>query len=132
MANHCANGTMTVNFGRATQRTDMMIRRLEECGISLDVVNLDDAAKVAGTVTKTVRKSIFKTMTCTGGGKKTLPFGPSADAESLVKGRPKGMSTGVSLKSYRIHPVLSSKDEWASCTAASVRVFRNKSVKSMR
>lgn len=56
---------MTVNFGRITSYTDLMILNFQECGIPIDAVGIEDVSKA---VTKSVRKSVFKTVTVTHGG----------------------------------------------------------------
>jgi hypothetical protein len=125
------SGTMTVNFGRITVETDQMIRRFKECGIPIEVVGIEDISKVAGSVARSVRKSIFNTMTVSGGGGKSVAFAPVADVESLLRSK-SGMSTSaVSLKDYRIHAQVPTANDWMKRKAVSVKVYRNQPIKSV-
>lgn len=128
VGNH-GNGSMTVYFGRITACTDSMLHRLEELGTPLEVVRMDDVSKLTACVTKGVRKSIFKTMTVTGGGTRSLAFTSFDDAVSLLKGPRK--STSVSLKDYCILPRLPSALEWKKQVSVAVKVFRNKRISSI-
>jgi hypothetical protein len=123
-------GTMTLNFGKITNSTDRMIQVFAERGIVFDVVDLADVSKMTKSVTATVRKSIFKTMTVSGAGKKSLSFAPVLDATSLLTG--KSFSSSVSsLKPYRVCSTRASGVYWETLPIEAVRVFRNKPVTSM-
>lgn len=128
VSNH-GNGSMTVYFGRITKHTDSMLRRFEELGTPLEVISMADVSKLTASVTKGVRKSIFKTMTVTGGGSRSFAFTSLDDTASLLKGRLK--STSVSLKDYCILPRLPSALEWTKRESLSVKVFRNKEITSI-
>jgi len=121
------NGTMTLNFGRITSHTDRMVNRFHELGISMDVVNIHDTAKITACVTKSVRKSIFKTMTFASGGTKSVAFGPLSKNPLEKK---EGLSSVVSLKAYTITPDEPSTDGWMCQPAVAVKVFRNRRIKS--
>jgi len=127
------DGSMTVHFGRICSGTDAMISRFEELGILLEVVSLHDVSKLTACVTKGVRRSIFKTMTVSGGTSKALSFAPVDDVESLLRGgtRHSRTSTSASLKDYCILPRRLSADEWKRQTAVPVKVFRNKRIKKL-
>jgi Mg-chelatase subunit ChlD len=125
------SGTMTVHFGRITVETDQMIRRFKECGIPIDVVGIEDISKVAGSVTRSVRTSIFKTMTVSGGAGKSVAFAPVVDVESLLKSKSGVTTTAVSLKDYRIHDKIPSANGWMRREAVSVKVYRNHTIKSV-
>jgi hypothetical protein len=125
------SGTMTVNFGRITVETDQMIRRFKECDIPIDVVGIENISKVAGSVIRSVRKSIFKTMTVSGGGGKSVAFAPVVDVASLLKSKTGVTTTAVSLKDYRIHDKVPSANSWMRREAVSVKVYRNETIKSV-
>jgi hypothetical protein len=129
---NAGDGTMTLNFGRITGHTDIMIRRFEDYGIHFDVAAMHNLDKIAACVTKGVRKSIFKTMTFSQGGMKSVAFAPVSDLSSLLQGRDKSMATGVSLKQYNILPMRPSVDEWTQRPAVEVNVFRNRGIKSIK
>jgi hypothetical protein len=129
LSSKCAsNGTMTINFGRITSQTDMMLHRFEECGVMIDVVSLDDVCKITACVTKSVRKSIFKTMTLAAGGTKSVAFAPMVDIESLLHKSSSLSGTRVSLKEYCILPKTPDVAEWRKQNAVPVKVYRNRSV----
>jgi hypothetical protein len=119
IGNH-GNGSMTVYFGRITGCTDSMLRHFEELGMPLEVVSMDDVSKLTACVTKGVRKSIFKTMTVSGGGTRSLAFTSYDDVASLLKGPRK--STSVSLKDYCISPMLPSPSPSRSSGTRELRV----------
>lgn len=134
LANHDSqSGSMTVHFGRIHHGTDSMIRRFKQLGISLEVVGLHDISKLTASVTTGVRRSIFKTMTVSGGGaSKAFSFAPVDDIESLLRGtRHSRTGTSVSLKDYCVLPRLPSADEWKRQSAVPVKVFRNKRIKKL-
>jgi hypothetical protein len=134
ISNHDAqDGSMTVNFGRICSGTDTMIRRFEDAGIPLEVVSLSDVSKLTACVTTGVRKSIFKTMTVSGGTSKAFSFTPVDDVESLLRGGTgrSAAKTSVSLKEYSILPRRPSAVEWKRQTAVPVKVFKNKSIKKL-
>lgn len=127
------DGSMTVHFGRIGDGTDSMIRRFEDAGISLEVVSLSDVSKLTACVTTGVRKSIFKTMTVSGGTSKAFSFAPVDDVGSLLRGgtRRSSASTSVSLKDYCILPRRPNADEWKRQAAVPVKVFKNKRIKKL-
>ena len=116
------SGTMTVNFGRITGTTDAMINRFADLGINMDVMSIHDTAKVSAGVTKSVRKSIFKTMTLTTDGTKS-----AASFGSLSKDR---RAAAVSLKAYKVTPTDTSTRKWRRQPVVAVKVFRNRSIES--
>ncbi|KAI2513693.1 alpha-kinase [Fragilaria crotonensis] len=128
ISNH-GNGSMTVYFGRITDFTDSMLCRFEELGIHLDVVSMTDVSKLTACVTKSVRKSIFKTVTATGGGTRSHAFTSIGDVASLLNGRVKRRS--VSLKDYCILPTPPSALKWKEQVPVPVKVFRYKRIKSI-
>ena len=121
-------GTMTVNFGRITGNTDAMINRFAALGINMDVISIHDAAKVSAGITKSVRKSIFKTMTvATDGTKSAAALGPLSDDLTFVED-PRRRGTAVSLKAYKVTPTDPSTTEWPSQPVVAVKVFRNRRI----
>jgi hypothetical protein len=128
----CGNGTMTLMFGRITQRTDIMLKRFQENGIEIDVVGIEDVGKMTKVVTKSVRKSIFKTMTVTSGGGKSVAFAPISDVNALLKSSARASRTSASLKNYVIIPKTLSAEDWKKHTAAPVKVYRNRRIKSIK
>jgi hypothetical protein len=128
VANH-GHGSMTVYFGRITAHTDSMLRRFEEFGIPLDVVNMTDASKLTACVTKSIRKSIFKTVTASGGGTRSYAFTSMGDVASLLKSRVKSKKVG--LKDYCILPTPPSALKWKEQAPVAVKVFRNIRIKGI-
>ena len=131
---------MTLCFGKINNSTDQMIDCFEKRGISMDVVGIKDASKVAAAVTKVaaavtkvgaavtkgVRRSIFKTMIAPGGGMKSGAFAPvDVDPRTSVHGATSAARVSFRLMSYCIMPRLLSVDEWKSRAAVSVKVYRN-------
>jgi len=91
---------------------------------------MSEAHKITAAVTKCVRKSIFKTMTASSGGVKSVSFAPvGLDVKSVVKGS--RVSSSVSLKSYSIDPRFPHTIEWIVKVAVPVKVYRNGRIKSM-
>uniref|UniRef100_A0A7S0F6H6 Alpha-type protein kinase domain-containing protein n=1 Tax=Craspedostauros australis TaxID=1486917 RepID=A0A7S0F6H6_9STRA len=116
---NCGEGTMSVQFGRITAFCDSMIARFVQDGIHLNVVDFSNELKVKTSVTSSVRKSIFKTMSLASGGTKAVSFDEG----------PKRKSRKAALKPYSIEPRLPKSDEWTP--VASVKVYQNKRIKSI-
>lgn len=129
------NGTMSVYFGKITSYTDSMLVKLKSgYGIDLEVVSIDDVTKLATTVTSSVRRSIFKTMTLGGLGKKAaVSFAPPTDAHTLMATIAKGGASGMAqLKRFSLVSHAPSTSEWNKCPALLVKVYRNNKVTSMQ
>ncbi|KAL7578865.1 hypothetical protein ACA910_006842 [Epithemia clementina (nom. ined.)] len=121
------NGTMTLNFGRITSTTDNMLSRFKEhYGIEISVVDVKDSSKMTASVTTGLRKSIFKTMTVSGGAARSVSFMPVVDPLSGTS-----KSARLSKKSYMIEPKRPSFDEWKHQAAVKVNLFRNRGIKKI-
>lgn len=127
------SGTTTLTFCRLTHHTDPMIRRFKECGIEVDEARIDDATKVAVQITKSVRRSIFKTMTLTSTqtSVKSVSFAPVSNLKERLKSGGSKSRSSVRLKSYRILAQAPSNSEWKRLKHVSVNVYRNRSIKSV-
>lgn len=115
LAKQEVRGSMSFNFGRITNHTDHMVSEFRREGAELDVVGLEDVKKVTACVTKTVRKTIFKTMKTSGEGK-SVAFASAPDVGSLLKGGVFSVlasTTSVSLKRYSVLPTVS--NDWKTC-----------------
>lgn len=115
--NHNSTGSMSVYFARIQSATDTMLAKFESEGIEMEVVDLDEHDKLTGIVTKSIRHSVFKTISVTG----------STRSISL-SGSSKG---GSKLKSYHISERKPSSSDWDPDDSALVHVFRNKPINSM-
>ena len=133
--NSLANeGSMTLNFGRITSQTDTMIHKFGSLGINMDVYDLTDAKKMTAVITKSVRRSVFKTMTVTGGGKKSVGFAHCSDASSLLRTgkRPQNSTkTQALLKPYTIVSDAPISINWSELDSVEVKVFRNMQVRNI-
>ena len=69
--NH-GEGTMTLYFGQITSDTDKMLAMFKKNCINIEVPDFRDTKTIHGTVTKSVRRSIFKTVTAATHGKKVF------------------------------------------------------------
>jgi len=127
-------GTTSVYFGRITERTDKMIQRFAESGISFEEVDVKNAKIMVQVLTTSIRNSIFKTITASTGKRNgALSFGPmDFDLKSVMEGKSLGASRGpgARLKRYSVIPKLPSVEEWENQPAVEVKVYRNESVKS--
>jgi hypothetical protein len=132
LSKKCGGGSMTVTFGRILHSTDNMLKRFQESGIEITVVGIEDVGDVTKVVTKSVRKSIFKTMTVTGGGGKSVAFAPLPDVDALLKGSAGVSRASASLKDYVIVPKTLSPEDWKKHSAAPVKVYRNRRIKSIK
>jgi hypothetical protein len=94
-------GTMSFTFGRITNSTDKMVQRFREHGIFMEQVGIEDASKLTKTVTASVRRSIFKTVTAAMGKHgASVSFAPSATVDDLLKRDFSRMASDASLKEY--------------------------------
>lgn len=121
------SGSMTLYFGRLTNQTDYMLSRFHEAGISIEVVDFDNASKVVTAVTKGVRNSIFKTMTLNATGMKSVAFSPA----DLKTGAFKSRSSHTSRKRYSVIPEETNIGELETQPLIKVRVYRSRPIKSM-
>lgn len=132
MQSNSGSGTMSVYFGRITPCTDDMIVHFKNDGILMKVVNVNEMGKFADCITKSVRTSIFKTLTVTGAAMKSVAFAPSLDVETLMKdGSNLRSRSTASLKDYHVIPTVPSFDEWTTKPAVAVKVYRNESIRSI-
>jgi hypothetical protein len=102
---------MTVHLAVSQLRRDQMIRRFKECGIPIDVVGIEDISKVAGSVTQSVRKSIFKTADGIRWGRQVGCL-YTRERRIALKSKSGVTTTAVSLKDYRIHDKFPSANVW--------------------
>jgi hypothetical protein len=126
------DGAMNIYFGRITKDTDTTIVRFQEDGIFLEVVNITDIGKFVECVTKSVRASIFKTMTVTGvAAMKSVAFASDTGFEALMKDGSTRSRSRASLKDYHVIPTVPSFEEWRAEPAVPVKVYRNESISSI-
>jgi hypothetical protein len=97
-------GTMSLTFGRITDQTDQMIRCLRGYDIFIDEVGIEDTSKLTKTVTASVRKSIFKTVTAMGKPGASVSFAPISTVDGLLRRDFSRMCSDASLKDYVITP----------------------------
>lgn len=126
------DGTMTINFGKINSTTDQMVTAFSSHGVKIEVVELSDVSKVASSVTKGVRSSIFKTMSASGGGRKSVSFAPLEHIDSLLQGSSRSSDASISLKPYRIVGRTPTPTEWRREYAVQVQVYRNRSIASLQ
>eukprot|EP00956_Cyclotella_meneghiniana_P035022 scaffold110397_cov72-Cyclotella_meneghiniana.AAC.4 len=117
--------TMSLTFGRITNHTDTMIECFRDYGITLDQVGIEDASKVTKTVTASVRKSIFKTVTAMGKPGASVSFAPLTTVDDLLKKDFHRMSSDASLKEYIITPSHPGSIDWKKEDYSKVKIFRN-------
>mmetsp|Transcript_16497 Transcript_16497/g.29920 ORF Transcript_16497/g.29920 Transcript_16497/m.29920 type:complete len:391 (+) Transcript_16497:295-1467(+) len=97
-------GTMSLTFGRITNQTDLMIESFQGSGISIDQVGIEEARKLTKTVTASVRKSIFKTVTTKRMPGASVAFAPISSIGDLLKTGHRSKRTSTGLKDYTISP----------------------------
>jgi Alpha-kinase family/von Willebrand factor type A domain len=119
------NGSMTLYFGRLTDQTELMLTRFHEEGISIEVVDFNNASRVVTAVTKGVRNSIFKTMTLNATGIKSVAFSP-ADLKTGAS-----RSSQKTRKHYSVIPEATHVNELTAQPLIKVKVCRSRPVKSM-
>ena len=129
-----SQGTMTITFGRITAHTDDMIKRFQEHGVTIDEVAIEEASKLTKTVTASVRKSIFKTVTCVG-GKPSVSFASIGVLDEVLEGDGAPSSLGrksdASLKNYTISASVPSSIDWTEHLSSKVKVYRNARIKKV-
>lgn len=125
------NGTMSLNFGRITEHTDTMIACFQKYGIDIDVVPVQDTNKMKASVTSSVRKSIFKTMTVTGRSGAPIMFAPPSDPHELVGALTGAKKRTFSVRKYSVVASTPSSHEWQHCTALEVQVYKNYKIESI-
>ena len=129
---------MSVTFGKITYQTDIMIERFRSYGIGIDQVDIQDASKLTNIVSTSVRKSIFRTVFVSVGGKPSAPvaFAPVSSVGDLigdllrsdVKHHPK---MAASLKDYTLSPSQPTSINWMHVPHSIVKVYRNVEIKKM-
>jgi len=125
-------GTMNVTFGRITDQTDTMIARFQENKVSIDQVGIEESSKLTKTVTASVRKSIFKTVTCIGKPGASVSFAPIDGIEEVLKGdRALSRKSDASLKDYTISPSVPTSIDWTKQPFSRVKVYRNVRIKKV-
>ena len=125
-------GTMTITFGRITEATDSMIQVFQEYGISINEANIEECSKLTKSVTSSVRKSIFKTVTCIGKPGLSVSFAPIDDMEEVIKGgRTRARKTEASLKDYTISSLVPTAIDWTRQPFSKVKVYRNIDIKKV-
>ena len=117
---------MSITFGRITANTDSMINHFQShYGIVIDQVGIEEASKLTKTVTASVRKSIFKTITTKGKTGATVAFEPISSIDGLLKTGYKPSRTSASLKDYTISHKLPTSIDWKKQPYSKVKVYRN-------
>jgi hypothetical protein len=129
--NRPENGSMSLHFGRITHCTDKMIDRLlKHYGIEIEVVPVDDTSKMKASITSSVRRSIFKTMTISAGMRRPVTFAPSSDPYTLIESTMEDSPTST-LRNFALVESMPSTHEWKNYPALKVKVFRNATIKSL-
>jgi hypothetical protein len=119
-------GSMSITFGKITDLTDFMINRFQsQYGIVVDQVGIEEASKITKTVTASVRKSIFKTITTKGKTGATVAFESISSIDGLLKTGYKCSRTSASLKDYTISHKLPTSIDWKKQPYSKVKVYRN-------
>jgi hypothetical protein len=118
--------SMSITFGRITGCTDSMIKRFQsQYGIVIDQVGIEKASKLAKTVTASVRKSIFKTITTKGKTGALVAFEPISSIDGLFKTGCTPSRTSACLKDYTISHKLPRSIDWKKQPYSKVKVYRN-------
>lgn len=112
------SATVDLYFGKITDDTNSMISTFARRGVDFKVFDVGDPKLIAGSVTRSVRRSIFRSsvslIESTGGW--------LSDVETSLLG------SEYSRKEYAIRNEIPSAREWESFPLISVRVFRNKKI----
>lgn len=103
-----------------------MLNVFQKKGVTFPIVDMQDASALEALVSSSIRKSIFKTVTLTGGATRAIPFTRGSLEIAAEKKR-----SPVSLKDYRILARKPSLREWKEQSAVAVKVYRNKPVTSI-
>jgi hypothetical protein len=120
---------MSITFGRITSQTDLMINRFQShYGCVIVQVGIEEARKLTKTVTASVRKSIFKTVTIMGKPRATVAFETISSIEGLLETSCKPSRISASLKEYTISDEL---PKWKEQPYSKVKVYRNMQVKNL-
>jgi len=123
---------MSITFGRITSQTDLMINRFKShYGCVIDQVGIEEASKLTKTVSASVWKSIFKTVTIMGKPCATIAFETISSIEGLLKTSCKHSKISASLKDYTISDKLPKLIEWKKQPFSKVKVYRNVQVKNL-
>ncbi len=132
LAEHPPNGSMSLIFGHILHHTDVMIARLQQnYHLDISVVPVHDCGQMKASITSSVRKSIFKTVTMTkhtgGNASFSLPSNPEALLKTCT-----GKGTRVSnLRSFSLVESIPSLHEWKTCPPAAVSVYKNVKIRSV-
>ncbi|KAL3798707.1 hypothetical protein HJC23_004458 [Cyclotella cryptica] len=118
-------GTMSLTFGRILNDTNQMVQRFRGSGITIDEVGIEEASKLTKTVTASVRKSIFKTVTALGKPGASVSFAPLTNVDDLLKRDFSRKSSDTSLKAYTISPSHPSAIDWKRQACSKVKIYRN-------
>ena len=124
---------MYITFGRITSQTDLMINHFKShYGCVIDQVCIEEASnKLTKTVSASVWKSIFKTVTIMGKPRATIAFETISSIEGLLKTSCKHSKISASLKDYTILDKLPKLIEWKKQPFSKVKVYRNVQVKNL-
>lgn len=116
-------GSMSLYFGRITSHCDNMISVLQADNIDIKPLNMIEPVHLVGCVTKSVRNSIFKTMTVSG-RHELLSY-------VKTKGGKKRGGRAVKEKNFSITEKMLSRDEWEGRDIHRVKLYRNRPIKSI-
>ena len=106
-----------------------MINRFQShYGCVIVQVGIEEARKLTKTVTASVRKSIFKTVTIMGKPRATVAFETISSIEGLLETSCKPSRISASLKEYTISDEL---PKWKEQPYSKVKVYRNMQVKNL-
>jgi len=123
--------SMTITFGKITVHTDFMVQRFQANGIIMDQVGIEEASKITKTVTSSMRKSIFKTITTMGKPGMSVGFAPISSVDRLLKTGHRSSKISASLKKYTISPSHPKSINWRMQLFSQVKVYRNTKIKSI-
>ena len=134
------DSSMSVHFGRITHHTDTMIEHLRsKDNISIDVVPVDDIPNMIQSVSSSVRKSIYKTVSVSqdfrGARSHALRSRPLVvdrivehdDNRDMRSANPRKRD----LKKFTIVESAPSTSQWSCIKACEVNVFTNADIKSL-
>lgn len=123
--------SMSITFGKITADTDFMVQRFQANGILMDQVGIEEASKITKTVTASMRKSIFKTITTMGKPGMSVGFAPISSVDRLLKTGHRSSKISASLKEYTISPSHPKSINWRLQPFSQVKVYRNTKIKSI-
>lgn len=129
---HSEDGSMSLYFGRILSHTDYMIQCFQKNYLlDIQVVPVDDYKNLKESVTSSVRRSIFKTVTMSRDTRSHVGFSIPTDPKSLIGTRTAKGLHKYHLRSFSFVDSFPSRDEWKTCCPIVVKVYRNVKINSV-